>query len=104
MAHRVEFRIPVHVPAERTNAGVGVAQRPPAAQPDPFARFPFAAAVAAGIPYVRDIAGPADRACLVQIEDDELVAAIDRDRAMRECDTEVVDDPSVRTGDEQHQA
>lgn len=96
---RVEFRIPVHVTTERTNAGVGVCPRAPAAGPDPFERFPFAAAVAAGIPYLRDIAGPADRAFLVQIEDDDLVDAIDRDRDLRaaverECDTVVVDDPA----------
>jgi len=41
------------------------------------------AAFDAGIPYVRDIAGQADRAHLVQIEDDDLVEAIDRDRDLR---------------------
>jgi hypothetical protein len=42
----------------------------------------FTSAFDLGIDYVRDIAGELDHACLVQIEDDELVAAIDRDREL----------------------
>jgi len=44
---------------------------------------PFLAAFDAGMYQVRDIAGQADRAHLMQIDDDELVDAIDRDREMR---------------------
>jgi hypothetical protein len=94
---RVLFKLdPSIVVAERTEMGPGFDQRAPATPRDPFERFPFAAAAAAGIPYLRDIAGPDDRACLVQIEDDDLMEAIDRDRALRtaverECDAVVVD-------------
>lgn len=95
---RVLFKLdPSIVVTERTEMGPGFDPRTPAIPPDPFARFPFAAAFCAGIPFPRDIAGPADRAHLVQIEDEELVDAIDRDRALRaaverEVDTVVVDD------------
>lgn len=83
-ASRVLFKLdPSIVVAERTDMGPPPVSRAPARPRDPFARFPFAAAFCAGIPFVRDIAGPADCAHLVQIEDDELVEAIDRDRALR---------------------
>lgn len=96
-ASRVMFKIdPSIVVTERTEIGHGFDPRAPARTRDPFERFPFAAAVAAGIPYLRDVAGPDDRACLIQIEDDELVEAIDRDRALRasaerDVDSVVVD-------------
>lgn len=101
---RVVFKLdPSIVVAERTEMGPGFDPRAPARSSEPsWARFPFAAAVDAGIPYVRDIAGPDDRARLVQIEDDALVDAIDRDRARqaaaereRECDAMVIDDPDA---------
>lgn len=83
-ASRVLFKLdPNLVVVERTNIGPGIDQRPPAKPWPSWDRFPFGAAAAEGIPYVRDIAGPGDRAHLVQIEDDELVEAIDRDRALR---------------------
>lgn len=97
MSARVLFKLDPAREIERTEVGPGFDQRAPAS-PDPLARFPIAAACLAGIPYVRDISGPADRACLVQIEDDDLVDAIDRDRALRaaverdlDLDTDVVD-------------
>lgn len=93
---RVIFKLdPNVVVAERTEVGPMLDPRLPARPWPSWDRFPFAAAVAEGIPYLRDIAGPDDRACLVQIEDDELVAAIDRDRALRaaaESDDAVVVD------------
>lgn len=96
---RVLFKIdPRIVVAERTEHGVPPAARLPAKARDPFERFPFAAAVCAGIPWVRDIASPEDHANLWQIEDDELVEAIDRDRALRaaaDTDAVVVDDPDA---------
>lgn len=98
-ASRVLFKVdPSIVVAERTEHGVPIDPRAPARPWPSWDRFPFGAAVAAGIPYVRDIAGPDDHAYLVQIEDDELVDAIDRDRALRaaaECDARVVDDPDA---------
>lgn len=87
---------PSIVVAEWTAVGIGGDPRAPAAVPDLLANFPTAAAMLEGIPWVRDIAGPDDFADLVQIEDDDLVEAIDRDRALRaaierECDSIVVD-------------
>lgn len=100
-AHRVLFKLdPGIVVPERTEVGVPVTPRAPARLPDPLAKWPTVAAWYAGIPYLRDIAGPDDRALLVQIEDDELVEAIDRDRARRAAaerddDAVVVDDPDA---------
>lgn len=95
---RVLFKLDPDREIEHTEIGPGFDRRAPAAPRDPLARFPIAAACLAGIPYVRDVAGPADSAHLVQIEDDELVECIDRDRALRaaverelDLDTEVVD-------------
>lgn len=71
-AHRVLFKLdPSIVVAERTEHGVPFDPREPATPRDPFARFPFAASVNAGIPWIRDIAGPDDEARLVQIDDDD---------------------------------
>ena len=79
-AHRVLFKPdPSIVVAERTELGPAFDPRAPARQRDPLARFPFAAAVVAGIPWIRDIAGPDDEACLVQIEDDDTVVVDDPD-------------------------
>lgn len=81
---RVLFKLdPSVVVAEHTDIGVRFDQRAPARSWPSWERFPFGASVAEGIPYLRDIAGPADRACLMQIEDDDLVEAIDRDRMLR---------------------
>lgn len=77
----------------RTSVGIPVGRRPyesPIARKARLAairlRLAYGACLAAfdaGIPYVRDIAGEHDRAHLVQIEDEELVEAIDRDRELR---------------------
>lgn len=75
---------------ERTEHGVPITPRAPAKSWPSWDRFPFGASVAAGIPWVRDIAGPSDHANLWQIEDDELLEAIDRDRALRAADDDTV--------------
>lgn len=48
-----------------------------------LARGPFLAAFDAGIGDVRDIAGESDFADLIQVRDDELLDAIDREHELR---------------------
>lgn len=77
-AARVLFRLdPSIVVAERTEVGAPIEPRAPARPWPSWDRFPFGAAVAAGIPYIRDIAGPDDCANLVQIDDDGDSVVVD---------------------------